>query len=560
MSAEMILGFGERLIAGLQRKAVSTPSRWVQEYVRTPTKTGPIPFSFKRFPWQREMIDSKARQNCACKGAQLGVSHCVLCLGMCTNDLFKRDVLYVLPSMNPHGSDFSSARFDTLVAASPHLSEIYDRSNVGHKRTATSNFYIRGAQSRTGGKSVPASLLVLDEIDEIPKEFLPLVRERMSGQDVKVEWDISTPTIPDHGISKLWDESSQEFFMFPCPRCSRSIYLDIESLDSPRCLEVVGDDPDSERTLNESFLKCPECQGKILQEEKIVTFEQASFQPMVSGKEKRGFYINQLYSTTITPGEVAASLLRARMSEFEAQEFWNSKMGKAHASDGSRLSDEQINSCKVQHQNGATKQVHDVVTMGVDVGSWQNYEICEWKLGEAVGNDVNTMCIPRVLKTGRVRRIEDLDSLMQEFRPNMTCIDAMPERQKAWEFAQKWRGFVRLVFFSQGISGKKLTESKWESGEDVIHVDRTSWMDLALGRFKTPGRILIPQDVPYEYGEHLKVPSRIWVRGKDGNPHATYKCPDGKADHYAFSRVYSEIALALALATGQNEDIESPLD
>lgn len=550
-----LVEFGERMVAGLQKRAAVTPDRWTVDRVKNLDGST---FSFKYFPWQREMLASKAPHNCACKGAQLGISHCILCRAMFANDVEKRDVLYILPALHPDASNFSNARFDALVAASPYLASIYDRGNVGLKRTTTNNFYIRGAQSRSGGKSVPAGFLCLDEIDEIPKWFVRLVRERMSGQFLKTEWDISTPTVPEHGIDKLWLESTQEHFFFPCPNCTANGRAKLIHLSYPDCLEVVGDDPDSTRTLTESYLKCPECQGKLDHASKHEFLGKGRFVPAVTGVEKRGFHVNQLYSSTVTPGEVAADAIRSAYSEIDAQEFWNSKMGKAHAPEGSKITESLVNACRSSHLNGSKAQ-HDVVTMGVDIGSWNHFEICEWKLGGLQGNDANSMATPRVLKTGKVRSFEELDTFMLEYRVNMCCVDAMPETRKAFEFSQRFWGFVKMVYYAQGVTGKMLVESQWDKGEPVINVNRTSWMDVALGRIKG-NRILLPQDLPQEYVEHLRTPTRIIKFNKDGNPVAQWYTPDGKADHHAHARTYCEIALPLALSMSVNEDIDNPLD
>lgn len=544
-----LIAFGERLISGLSKKAAVMPSRWVLEHVKNLDGTQS---SFRRFPWQREMLDSKAPHNCAAKGAQLGISHCILCRAMAANDLEKRDVLYILPSLHPDASNFSNARFDSLVAASQYLSDIYDKGNVGLKRTSTNNFYIRGAQSRSGGKSVPAGFLVLDEINEIPKWFVILVRERMSGQDVKTEWDISTPTVPEAGIDKIWLESSQEHFFFPCPKCSRHIRLTY-----PECLEVVGDDPDSTQVLQASYLKCPECYGKLEHLDKPNFLAPAKFVAAVTGKEKRGFHVNQLYSATVTPGEVAAASIRARFSDLEAQEFFNSKLGLPHAPEGSKVTEEAVNACKRGHRN--LDVPHDgfaLRTMGVDVGSRIHFEICEWWVGEAIGDDCNSNSLPRVIRTGFCQSFEQLDGLMHDYRINMCVIDAMPETRMAFAFSQRHLGKVKMCFYAQGMTGRMLKESKWDHGEPIINVNRTMWLDQSLGRFRA-ATIELPADLPYEYMEHVKVPSRIWKYDKNGNPVVSYDNAD-KADHHAHSRNYAEIALPLALGVGVHEEVDNP--
>lgn len=549
---DQLLSFGERLIAGLQRHAVKSPSRWAEEYVKNPDGSG---INFRRFPWQREMLDSRATYNVAAKGAQIGVSHMALMRGICANDMEHRDVLYVLPNMNPLGSDFSSARFDAMVRASKHLQSLYTQgSNVGHKSTTTNSFYIRGAQSKAGGKSIPVGMLVLDEINEIPKEFIPLVMERLSGQEEKLTWAISTPTVPDHGISKLWEESTQEFFCFPCPHCSKWI-----NLTFPESIHIVGDDPDSLVTLTESYLKCPECQGQLDHKQKPELFAKAHFVPTVGGKDKRGFYVNQLYSTTVTPGEIAAAAIRAQLSDIDAQEFHNSKLGQAHAPKGSKLTDQEIERCKGTHLNGQLEPTWQIVTMGVDVGAWCHWEVVEWRLGDSYGVDVNTDAVGRVLACGRVRTFDELDALMIRWRVHFAVVDAMPETRASFAFSQRFWGAVKLCYYAQGVQGKILTESKWGQGEPVVNVNRTAWLDQSLGRVKR-AQLILPMDVPFEYIDHLKAPCRIWKRDSSGNPVAYYETPDKKHDHHAHARNYSEVALALAASLGGNKDISSPLD
>lgn len=557
---DILQAFGERLIAGLQRKAVASPSRWAQEYARS---ADGAPISYRKYPWQREMLDSKASHNVAAKGAQLGISRMALLRGMCANDLEHRDVLYILPNMHPLGSNFSNTRFDTEVACSPYLRSIYDRSNVGLKRTSTNAFYIGGAQSKSSGKSVPAGFLIVDEIDEVPRWFLPLVRERMSGQDLKTEWDISTPTIPEHGISKLWDESTQEHFCFPCPHCSTSAANGTTQgklihLTYPECLEVVGDDPDSPQVLHDSYLKCPDCGGRLEHADKPNLFRDAHFYPMVANKEKRGFHVNQLYSATVTPGEVAAAALRAQFSEIESQEFWNSKMGKAHSTSGSKLSEAQIEVCKGSHLNDAPPtEGYFLRTMGVDVGSRLHYEICEWWVGEIVGDDPCSASFPTVVKCGFVQDPMQLDAMMADYQINMCVIDAMPETRMAFAFSQRWQGHVRMCYYAQGVAGKMLTETSWDHGEPIVNVNRTTWLDQSLGRVRA-GQIRFPADLPFEYVEHMKTPMRVWSRDHHGNPIVSYKTPEGKADHHAHARNYAEIALPLALGVGVHQAIRGP--
>ena len=82
-----------------------------------------------------------------------------------------------------------------------------------------------------------------------------LALERLSGQVHKHVWGISTPTIPNYGIHKLYKTSTQEHFVFQCPCCARWT-----EFVWPDCMEIIGEHVADVRC-HESFLKCKECKN-----------------------------------------------------------------------------------------------------------------------------------------------------------------------------------------------------------------------------------------------------------------------------------------------------------
>lgn len=555
--SEALLEFGDRLLAGLTRASISSASKWAEHYRRN--KNGQ-PWRVHGYaPWSLEWHDARPEEACILKGAQLTATESMLSRGMYANDILKQDVLYVLPKWRPTASDFSLSRFDVAVNASPYLEKLYVERNVGHKRTSLANFYIRGGQGRDGLKSVPVNELYIDEIDEMNQENVPLAKERTSGQLIKSIWYLSTPTIDDHGIDREWKESSQEHYVFPCPRCSRHIEFMHGDSEMPRCLEIVGDDPNSARVKEESYLKCPECSGRISHQEKHTLFTHATWNPMIAGRSKRGFSINQFYSMTVTPGNLAVAFLKGRLSAPDEQEYWNSKMGLPHTPKGAKLTQPEVEACRRDYFNGSKSQQR-LVTMGIDVGKYLHFEIDEWQLGDGATIDVNAGAACRVLKAGKVRDFAELDTLMMEYEPTYCVIDAHPERRMAQQFANRFYGHVSMCIYGNGVSGKELHEHLSNEREPLVTCDRTSWLDQSLSRFRTPGKITLPRDVPFEYIDHLTALARIWEFGADGNPVGRYVTPTGKADHHAHARNYAEIALALSTGLRVNHDVNNPLE
>lgn len=542
----------ERISAGLRRKSITKPSQWACAY-REMQKGR---WNFKYHPWLKEMHDSDSQFNIGMKAAQMGFTETVLNLAFFTIDVKGQDCLYVLPSKTPDASDFSAARFDAALELSDHLRKLFsDVRNVGHKRAGAANLYIRGSQSRAGLKSIPVSTIILDELAEMVAENIPLALERTSGQEEsdKLVWMISTPTIQSKNIDGFFKESTQEEYFFKCPSCTRYTLLSF-----PECLEITAEDFSDPR-INESFLKCKECKNKLHHETKCdwLSNDNAKWIPQFSDKNNRGFTISQLYSTRLHPSTVAISFLKGKSNPADETEFHNSKLGKTHAVEGARVTDVQIDECIREGQHKSTDPVVNggLITMGIDIGKRIHYEIDRWYLKGQPGPDANINAVGKLIKFGHVKQFEELDQLMIQNRVLFAVVDANPERRKAFEFASRFYGRVKMCFYGRGISGKQINITKDQS-EPAITVDRTSWLDLSLGRFRTK-TIHLPIDIDLEYREHIKALVRIYGKDKDGNPVGSYDKADSDQDHYAHARNYSEIALTLALAMGESRDIGS---
>lgn len=538
----------DRVISGLQRKSITRPSRWACT-CRMMGEPYPGKWSFLHHPWLKEMHDSDAEINIGQKSAQMGFTEAVLNLTFYNIDVKRVDCLYVLPSKVPDATDFSSGRFDRALELSPHLSTIFsDVQNVGHKRAGTANMYIRGSRSRSQLKSVPVGFIVLDEVDEMDQENIPLALERVAGQVDWASWLISTPTYPEVGINKYFLDSSQDHFTFKCPHCSKWTELVF-----PECLEICGDDQRDPR-IEQSFIKCKECGVKLDHALKHEFLADGKWIPTFSDRSSRGFHINQLYSSTVSPVNIAKSYFLAQRNPADETELYNSKLGLPHAVKGSQLNEVDLVEHYGEYGNGNVRP-KGLVTMGVDVGRYLHYEINDWKLNGSVGGDYNTDAFCRVVLIGKATNFDELEELMRVWRVHACVVDRNPEPRSALQFANKFYGHVRLCMYGQGINGKDINPSKTE--EHLVLVDRTSWMDLSLNRFRRKGMIEIPYDTPNEYKDQLKVPARIYRKDKDGNAVGYYE-NFGRDDHFAHARNYSEIALKFAATIRRHQNISTP--
>jgi hypothetical protein len=423
--------------------------------------------------------------------------------------------------------------------------------NVSHKRAGLQNLFIRGSRSRSQLKSLPVGFLVCDETDEMTQDNIPLVLERMSGQLAKQAFLLSTPTVEGHGINAYFKDSNQNHFFFPCPSCGRQTELVF-----PECLVVPTDDW-LDPKIADTHIVCKECKNILPHEAKPEFLGRGVWVPKHEQRDSVGFYINQLYSSTVKPYELATAYLKSQTNPADEQEFYNSKLGMIHEVDGAKVTEEEIKSCIAKGiRKVDVAPNNSYVTMGVDVGKWLHFEIDQWFIGDGPGRDININSQCRVLAEGKVREFEELDELMRKYQINFCVIDANPERRKALEFARRFWGHVRLCLYNVGINSRDI--SLRDEDSHMVAVDRTAWLDLSLSRFRNR-RIALPLDTSMEYKKHIQALVRVYVKDKHGNPMGRYVKKGQDEDHFAHARNYSEIALQISASNAGSHNIAGVL-
>ncbi len=511
-------------------------------------KPFPGPWTFLHHPWLQAMCDSEHQLTIGQKAAQMGYSEVGLNRTFKAIDIDGQSVLYVLPNTKPDASVFSSSRFDVALELSPHLRNLFSSvRNVDHKRAGAANLYIRGSRSRSQLKSLPVAGMVFDEVDEMIQKNIILALERTSGQQEDDIWVfmVSTPTVEGIGINGFFGESTQDHFFFKCPHCSRMVEFDFM-----KCLVVTAEKL-SDPSIKNSHLICERCKHILDHRTKVEWMnEKCEWISQFKDRNSRGFYINQMYSMVLPPWKLAESHIRAQTNASDEQEHYNSKGGLPHIVVGARITDAEIMECLGSYPTQAKCQPETLTTLGIDVGKWLHFEVDQWLVNEDVGRskDVNIIARPRVLRSGRVREFHELDTLMYDYQINQAIIDIEPETRKAKEFCDRFDGIAKMCRYATGVTGKQILNHS-----NYVHVNKTAWLDLSLGRFSRH-TIELPGDIGEETKQHLKALIRTYKEDREGNQIGTYVKKENAPDHAAHARNYAEIALNLATNLGDVVD------
>lgn len=522
-------------------------------------------FKFDKFPWALEMHTCSDEFIVGQKSSQMGFTEVCMNRAFYANDVLGETVLYILPSQDS-ASDFSNGRFEPALEASPHLRNLYsDVKNVGLKRAGGASLYIRGANSRTGLKSIPAAKLFADEVDEMSTTKLVLAFERMSGQDNAQCYLISTPSYDNCGINYFFKDSTQDHFFFRCPHCSKFIEMLFDIKDEKNSsLVITSDDPTSKMILK-SFYKCTECQQPLSHDDKIsyLNLDNSQWVAKHTDRVMRGFHINQFnsHAKAASPYNMAITYLRSLASPEEEQEFYNNKLGVTHSIAGAKITDEQLTECVGSHTMMESSSNNRIVCMGIDPGANKHYyEITEYIIDfQSEIRDINLMSKARMIKCGYTDSFAEFDQLFVQYNVTYSVIDAQPQVELSKRFCQKFEGRSKMCYYTTGLTSRKdIRFSDTDANDYTLTVDRTLWLDVSLGRFKNK-RMLLPRDTPTEYKNHLKTLVRAYEKDRQGNPIGRYVKGEKEHDHFAHARNYCEIALPFAASLTHHQNIENIL-
>ncbi|MGH9786982.1 MAG: phage terminase large subunit family protein, partial [Terriglobia bacterium] len=123
------------------------------------------PFGFEGHEYLRAIYDDASPHVVLSKAAQIGGTTWAILRSIhaCMSGL---NVMYFFPTRTDV-LEFSKSRVSPLLMDNPFLLRLMkDTDTAGLKRIGDAHLYLRGMQSQVGMKSVPADMIVFDELDE----------------------------------------------------------------------------------------------------------------------------------------------------------------------------------------------------------------------------------------------------------------------------------------------------------------------------------------------------------------------------------------------------------
>jgi hypothetical protein len=494
-------------------------------------------YSAVNHEYQVDPLQCDAPRQCAIKATQTGWT--VVCQIRALHGLrygrYKQGVLYLFPTAD-EVVDFSASRFKPMLKENFELIGRYvqdtDRSNL--KRIGDAHLFFRAGRlsqtidgqrkSSSKLKSISVDAVFYDEYDEMDPKARDFAQGRMRHSDLKEEFFLANPTIPDYGIDKLYKNSDQRVWMITCSACGKETCLEKEFPNSLRRVSGMLSGPGLRIQTNVAgkvIRCCVHCGGEIHPRNgRWVSHYPDKADDMV------GWWISHLCSAYEDPADI---LRRFQDPDTDKTNFYNLTLGMAYIDAENRLTKQQI------YQLCGMEPMPDnhpgPCAMGVDVGK---------HLHVVIGHKPKDECAV-MDKVIRVSSFEDLHDLSVRYNVRMTVIDALPETREVRKYCE-----AHHQAFACYYNDNQKGYPKFDHDNHVVTVNRTEICDETHKLVSTPGRYVLPRRNTEidEYAEEMCNIAKVLEEDSESGA-KKYVYRKLGPDHYRHATNYFQMAAGL---------------
>ncbi len=494
-------------LATAKTRSLSDPlAAWALRKVRLEGRR----FSFEGHEYLRALYDDTAKHVVVMKAAQVGGTTWAILrsLHTCLSGL---NVIYFFPTRSDV-IEFSKSRVGPLLEENPFLTDVMsDTDTAGLKRIGDAHLYFRGMKSTVGMKSVPADMMVLDELDEATPAAKAMAKERLSHSDYGRVIELSNPSLPDFGIDEAFQASDQRLWTLKCPSCNAWTAFDAE-FPRKRGEEVRIILPRPDGTF---FRACPKCSGELdlSAGEWVATFP---------GRDVHGYRVSQLISSKVDAGEILREYRTTRFLD----RFYNLKIGVPWADLERRVDPASV--LALCGDSSMLDRSEVECTMGVDTGKELHVVILREDPADHERQHLVHLAV--------CHEFSELDSLMERFRVDRCVIDGLPETHPTRAFSARYAGKAYLCFFNESQRG----QARWDREGRIVQFNRTEALDASRAIVREKHLVLPSRQEPLveEFARHMAADAKVLDEDEETGMRR-YRYIRTGADHFSLAFTYA---------------------
>lgn len=411
--------------------------------------------------------------------------------------------LYIMPT-NEHRRPFVQDRIDRLKDCSPeytralHPGRSYRAadSNV-YKSIFGSGWKFVGANVRKNFFEFPADVLIMDEYDLLDQTNIPYAYDRIADSKVPHVYRFGNPTTDGTGISKAYQESTQNEWFVSCCHCGHEQILDWYH----HFVHEIGSFYQLRN--NDGHPICLKC-GKPFDRLGPGRWHAQNPESEISGYRISRLFVHKSDADIIGDlDSLFPKFLESQGNETLLQNFHNNYLGQPYESFELRLSESMLQTCAARAPIRFEQNEDFRTVAGIDQG--RKFTIV---ISAVVDNVLHDIAY-EVCDTW-----DQVYSLLDTYNTTTAVVDA-----QGGGYAET-RNFVRrrqgawMCYYRRQDQIKKAYEL--DHGQLVVGTNRTEILDSMVATFKNK-KVVIRHDwlsaVNGSYASEMQVPKRIMDAG-----------------------------------------------
>jgi hypothetical protein len=480
------------------------------------------PIRFKNFKYLKALYLDKSHHIICLKAVQSGVSEFLIIFAI--DKTSKGNVFYILPT-DIIKFRFVASRFDKSVEYSEYYKSIrknLDSANMKAFNNSIINFI--GSNSEANFGEFVAPVVIVDEKNNCNLDNLSMARNRQAKQDMEKRYtiEVSNPTIMNYGIDLDYDDSDGKIWMNKCD-CGHQFEIDffkhiVTQTDDNDYIIIDKDfDLQSNRDCNVICDKCGRGIDRFGDGEWV---KQRTYE-----LEKSGYRYSQFFTSPTPVRDHLKQFKIGLKNDKKMQRFYNAVLGRSYTSSGAKIL---ISMMHIEEYN-ELDYCKEPCCAGIDVGS---------ELHVVVGQISPDKTI-RIIKRTKLKNIEDILTLNQQYNIISGVIDAKPEIRLSRQVVASLSAWWMMDFLTES------EKDQFDVDRKIFKVDRTTAFDSVKEDILLK-KIIFPQTENKEYNEHLEASTRIWQEKPNSINGGRYVWVEGaKPDHYLLATIYMAQALRL---------------
>jgi hypothetical protein len=527
-----------RHVARLRSSLTAHSKDTICDFITTNTYLRGAPFSFKDHEYQQFILEDKSKDKVVIKSAQMGISEMSARMALAMGNLIDGfSTIYTLPSALA-AANFMKTRIDPIITSSPYLQDAVSKAldNTMIKRFGESYLYLKGAQVDSQAISVPADMLIGDEIDNSNQDVLTLFESRLIHSAHALTVKLSTPSIPNYGVHLAYNQSRRHVHMCKCKHCNTWFEPDyFAHVKIPKFKGEIGDIvkatfSDPVFLWQQAYVACPKCAKPADLSE---PHRQWVCENPLDNYVAAGFKVSPFSCPKII---LPSALVKSSVDYARKQDFYNQRLGMPLEDADSTLTADELRNCHISDYVGSGAITY---VMGLDMGTY-----CHCTIAAVLPDDQLVVVHRERIPLFTV--VERREELARGWNVRLCVVDHGPYTETVYRMQQRDRGvFAGVYVRSKGIDMYKIkdVEEDKEKGQQELkqaNIARDKVFDLIMLMIRAGNIKCVSSDENDLWVEQLQDMKRVREFVNDELVFVWNKVTGN--DHYHHSLLYAFIA------------------